>query len=115
MLVFNLNLLLLLLNSPSLSPTPYFLSLYVLLFMSSLFKIFNLNLNLNLIRSFLQSFLDGLTPREFFEDQKLIKKRRQEMRRLERVASKVGSWEANREARLEEFEAKKVREDAADA
>jgi hypothetical protein len=56
-----------------------------------------------------KGFLDALTPKEFFEEQRQKKLARQEARRRQRVKAKQAAWEKSKATKMDEFEAKKVR------
>ena len=57
-----------------------------------------------------RDFLDGLTPRDFFDEERAIKRARQEARRAGRMEQRLGSWEATKAAKLADFEARKEAE-----
>lgn len=57
-----------------------------------------------------KAFLDGLTPKDFFDAAKADKRARQEERRTGRVAAQLAAWEALKAQRAADFEARKVAE-----
>lgn len=57
-----------------------------------------------------RAFLDGLTPKDHFEEEKHRKAQRQRERRERRVAAALAAWEAAKEAGAAEFEARKEAE-----
>jgi hypothetical protein len=57
-----------------------------------------------------KAFLDGLTPKDFFDSEARAKAARQGQRRGQRVAEKLAAWEALKAQTAAEFDARKVAE-----
>lgn len=57
-----------------------------------------------------KAFLDGLTPKDFFDSEAKAKSSRQEQRRAERIAQRLEDWEALKVQQAEDFEARKAAE-----
>ena len=57
-----------------------------------------------------KAFLDGLTPKDFFDAEAKAKATRQEQRRAERIAQRLDEWEALKLQQAKDFEARKAAE-----